>query len=284
MCQSAIVPPLKYPGGKHYLASTIIDLMPKHLHYVEPYFGGGAVLLAKDRFDESKYWGDASHERGTSEVVNDIWSLLTNFWRVVQDPQAFSDFMFAIEATPFSQVEWQDAEARSIPAKPLDVPAAVAFFVRCRMSRAGEFRDFTPLSRNRTRRSQNEQVSSYWNCIEGLPAVHERLRRVVILHDDAVKVIQAQDGEKTLFYCDPPYLHETRTNSDRYAHELTEDGQRRLLDTIGQCKGAVMLSGYRNALYDDQLAAWNRHDFQIDNKTAGGTTKRKMTESIWTNV
>ena len=33
--------PLKSHGGKHYLAAQIVALMPPHLHYVEPYFGGG---------------------------------------------------------------------------------------------------------------------------------------------------------------------------------------------------------------------------------------------------
>ena len=37
--------PLKWWGGKHYLAKKIIELMPRHLHYVEPYAGGLAVLL-----------------------------------------------------------------------------------------------------------------------------------------------------------------------------------------------------------------------------------------------
>ena len=37
--------PLKWWGGKSYLADWIISLMPKHLHYVEPYAGGLAVLL-----------------------------------------------------------------------------------------------------------------------------------------------------------------------------------------------------------------------------------------------
>ena len=38
--------PLKWHGGKYYLASKIVQLMPPHLHYVEPFFGGGAVLFA----------------------------------------------------------------------------------------------------------------------------------------------------------------------------------------------------------------------------------------------
>jgi DNA adenine methylase len=45
--------PLKWWGGKHYLARKIIDLMPRHLHYVEPYAGGLAVLLEKDPLDQS---------------------------------------------------------------------------------------------------------------------------------------------------------------------------------------------------------------------------------------
>lgn len=43
--------PLRWHGGKHYLAKIIIDLMPPHLHYVEAYGGGLAVLLEKDPFD-----------------------------------------------------------------------------------------------------------------------------------------------------------------------------------------------------------------------------------------
>ncbi len=40
-------PPVKRHGGKHYLAARIIEMIPSHIHYVEPYFGGGAVLLQK---------------------------------------------------------------------------------------------------------------------------------------------------------------------------------------------------------------------------------------------
>ena len=69
---SNLTPPLKYHGGKHYLPDWIIDHMPRHLHYVEPYAGGLAVLLAKDPFDERHQWGEKSHERGISEVVNDL--------------------------------------------------------------------------------------------------------------------------------------------------------------------------------------------------------------------
>ena len=37
-----VLGPIKYHGGKTRRARLT------HLHYVEPYFGGGAVLFAKD--------------------------------------------------------------------------------------------------------------------------------------------------------------------------------------------------------------------------------------------
>jgi site-specific DNA-adenine methylase len=33
-------PPLKYHGGKQYLANKILSLFPPHVHYVEPSAGG----------------------------------------------------------------------------------------------------------------------------------------------------------------------------------------------------------------------------------------------------
>jgi DNA adenine methylase len=278
-----LIQPLKWWGGKHYIATKLIALMPRHLHYVEPFAGGLAVLLEKDPFDQSKYWGEKGYEQGISEVVNDIQRELTNFWRVLQREDTFATFQRQIDAMPFSQIEWEDAEAQEHPRNDLDVEAAVAFFVRCRQSRAGGFKDFATLSRNRTRRMQNEQASAWWNCVEGLPAVSARLRRVVILNEPAVDVIRREDGERTLFYLDPPYLHETRAAVGTYQHEMTEDDHRKLLAVIKQCQGKVVLSGYPNPLYDGELAGWRRQEFAIDNKAAGGKTKREMTESVWMN-
>ena len=64
---------------------------------------------------------------------------------------------------------------------------------------------------------------------------------------------------------------------------MTEEAHRQLLETINRCQGKVMLSGYPNDLYARQLKGWNRHDFSIDNKAAGGKSKRVMTEAVWTN-
>ena len=278
-----LTPPLKWHGGKSYLADWIIDLMPRHIHYVEPYAGGLAVLLNKNPFDERHQWGQEAHERGISEVVNDLNQELTNFWQVLQDEAAFSKLQRIVGAIPFSQTQWEQSGQRMIPRHELDAEAAAAFFVRCRQSRSGGFKVFATLTRNRTRRAMNEQASAWLNCIDGLGDVHERLKRVVVLCGDALKVIRQQDGEQTLFYLDPPYIHETRATTDAYAYEMDTAAHQALLNTIRQCKGRVMLSGYPNDLYDNTLREWNRHDRQIDNKVSNAASKRTMTESLWCN-
>lgn len=75
--------PLKWWGGKNYLAPKIIDLMYPHLSFVEPYCGGMAVLLNKDPLDPRHQWGEKSYEQGISEVVNDVYHPLQNFWDVL---------------------------------------------------------------------------------------------------------------------------------------------------------------------------------------------------------
>ena len=197
--------PLKWHGGKSYLADWIISLMPEHTHYVEPYFGGGAVLFRKD-------------PEGASEVVNDINGKLHNFWTCLRCEERFEHMVRLLEATPVSEMRF--AEAREWRAT-IDVYRAVDFFVQYRQSRQGLGKDFATLSRNRTRRGMNEQVSSWLSAIDGLPDAHERLKRVVILNRDALDVIRQQDGPNTLFYLDPPYLHETRSSTGEYDHEMS---------------------------------------------------------------
>jgi DNA adenine methylase len=294
--------PIKWHGGKYYLRRWIIDLMPPHLHYVEPFFGGGGILLARD---PERDWMSPEKKKlkaalqGSSEVANDIHGELTNFWRVLQNADDFQVFRHRIELTPFSETEFDEALANSKLHEVLmksgrrtpqslaedRVERAVRFFILARQSRQGLMRDFATLSRNRTRSRINEQVSAYLNVIDGLPDVHQRLRNVVILNQDACDVIRRQDGEHTLFYCDPPYVHETRSSTGEYQFEMTENQHRELLTVLAGIKGRFMLSGYMNDLYRDweQRCLWKRYEFLIDNKAASGKSKETMTECLWCN-
>lgn len=112
--------------------------------------------------------------------------------------------------------------------------------------------------------------------------MHERLKRVLILNRPALDVIREQDGEQTLFYLDPPYLHETRATTGEYMHEMSQQEHAELLAVLSQTSGKFLLSGYRSAMYDEAAAehGWRRHDFEIANHAAGGAEKRRMTECV----
>lgn len=223
----------------------------------------------------------AKNPEGVSEVVNDLDGDLTNFWQVLQHPNLFSHFRQQCEATPFSEAEFKQA-AHEGSKLPWD--KAHAFFVRCRQSLAGRMQGFASISTSRRRRGMNEQVSAWLTAVEGLPVVHARLKRVLILNRDANDVVSQFDKPDTVIYSDPPYVHETRTSCDCYTHEMTAEQHEQFLDTVlGVEHAFVAVSGYRCDLYDRKLKDWRRVDREVANHASNSKTKRKMVESLWMN-
>lgn len=264
--------PLKWHGGKGAfngkLAKWIVSLMPPHLHRVHTHAGGLSELFY-------------SNPEGVSEVVNDINGRLTNFWRALANPRQFYAMTQRLSVTPFSEAEWEASRDRLSDG----TRDAIRFFVRCRQSLAGRMKGFTPLSRTRTRRGMNEQVSAWLTAIEGLPEVHARLMRVAILTGDALDVIRQEDGKDTLFYLDPPYLQETRTTKRVYEHEMTPGRHLQLLKCLATIKGHFLLSGYRSHMYDSfaMQQAWHRREFSIVNNASNKKKKDTKTEYVWMN-
>ena len=263
-------PPLKWHGGKYYLATRLVEMMPPHQQYVEPFFGGGTVLLAKD-------------PAGVAEVVNDLNGHLTNFWRVLQDESLFSAFYRIIQVVPFSETEWREARAR-LENMEDPVQRAVAFYIECRQSHSGRRVSFAAITKSRLRQGMNEQAAAWMTAVDGLPAIHARLRRVTILNRDALKVIRQMDTPQTLFYLDPPYLHSTRSTVSEYGdQEMSKAQHEKLLSLLLIVQGKVMLSGYPSPLYDERLERWRKVDFDLPNNSASGDSKMRMTERVWCN-
>lgn len=266
--------PIKRHGGKAYQAKKIISLMPAHTRYIEPYFGGGAVLLARDGV-------------GVAEFVNDIDFELTNFWRILGNVERFPIFARMAQTIPFSQREFEDAKTPIVidgDDLRTEMNAAIAFFIRNRQSRQALGKCFATPTR-RLRQGMNEQVSAWLSAVDGLPAFHARMRRVEIRCMEAIDFIHELDSPESLAYVDPPYLHETRTATKCYKHEMTTEQHELLIDCLYGMKGKFILSGYPNDLYDDaaQEFGWNRIDIEIDNKSSSAKSKEKKIERLWAN-
>jgi DNA adenine methylase len=249
--------PLRYFGGKHYLASRIVSLLPRHRVYVEPFCGAAWVLFAK--------------RPSPVETINDIDGEVVNFFRVLRDPALFQEFHRVVALTPFSRQE--HADARSKLGRGNEVERAVSFFVTARQSfsgrvEAGGWR----YSRADPSRGMASAVADYLGAIDGLPQAHARLMRVQIENDDALSVIRRYDTPETLFYCDPPYPATTR-RSGGYRHEMAEAEHERLLTALVAVEGKVILSSYPNDLYNSILggAGWDCTQVQVPCHAAGRT-------------
>lgn len=267
-------PPLKWHGGKWYLAAWLASLMPRgYRHYVELFAGGANLLLSLD-------------PSGVSEVLNDLNGELANLYRVLQRNELFADFRAALELIPFGRGQWK--EARQWLRKRPDagrVERAVRFFVLNRMSLAGRMDAFTGVTKTRTRCGMNAEVAAYLGAVDGLADVHRRLRRVLIENRPAVDLIPKHDVDGAVLYCDPPYVAGTRAAPLAYGeYEMSDADHAEFLAAVTAVEHAkVMVSGYGCRLYDRQLKGWNRHERDVANHAAGGERKARKTEVVWTN-
>ena len=63
-----------------------------------------------------------------------------------------------------------------------------------------------------------------------------------------------------------------------FSHEMTEQQHVRMLEIITQSKAKIILSGYRNEIYDKWLSGWET------DATMSQTTSTEMAEeTIWMN-
>jgi DNA adenine methylase len=135
----------------------------------------------------------------------------------------------------------------------------------------------------------NEQVSAWANAVDSLPAVSERLRRVLIEDLDFRKLLPKWDKPRVFMYLDPPWVPETRSGGGgEYELEMTEDDHRDLLKILVGVKNAfVMISGRRCPLYDDEFLTdargWYSKTFFHSNSSATGKSKKKIPHTVWCN-
>lgn len=253
-------PVLRWHGGKWMLAPWIIDQMPKHRVYVEPFGGAASVLMRKPR--------------SYAEIYNDLDNDVVNLFRVLRSSDA-DRLIDLLKLTPFASAEFGAATEPSDCA----VERARRMIVRSFMGFGSNGVHRSTGFRSNSNRSGTTPARDWVNYPHALTATVERLRGVVILNRDAREVMAAHDGLDTLHYIDPPYLFSTRTdNGHDYAHELSDDQHEELLQFVRGLKGRVMISGYPSDTYDRILDGWNRIERAA---LADGASKR--IEVLWCN-
>ena len=258
-------PPVPYFGGKMTVGPAITALLPAHAHYVEPYCGSLAVLLAKKPSDH--------------ETVNDLDAKLMTFWRVLRERPA--DLARACALTPHARAAYE--QAVPIDAED-DLELARQIFVKLTQGRSGR------LMRTGWRHYVNPAGSGHGmpghlaGYVDRMAPAAERLQSVSLECRPALDIVEKYGAEPdVLLYVDPPYLGSTRANDNAYRHEMrSEADHRELADALRAARAAVVISGYPSPLYDLELyAGWDRHTFAAGTGQGDGWGNR--TEVIWSN-
>src|SRR6185437_7892632 len=183
-------------GGKFSHLEWLLPLLPVCHHYCEAFAGSAAILLNRDP--------------SPVETYNDLDGEVVNFFRVLRDKK--ERLVEAIGLTPFSREEF--ARACTLDPKVSDFERARRFYVRARQVRTG-LAQTASIGRwancmNTSRQGMSGVISRWLGAVEDLPLIATRLLRVQIENRPAADVIKLYDSKDTLFYCDPPYVHETR--------------------------------------------------------------------------
>jgi len=220
--------PFGWYGGKYSHLDWLLPLLPACHHYCEPFAGSGAALL--------------NRRPSPIESYNDLDGEVCNFFRVLRDDK--EKLVEAIGLTPFSREEF--ALACKLDPTCLPLERARRFYIRARQVRTGLAQTASigrwANCKDTSRAGMSGVISRWLGGVEMLPSIAERLLRVQIENRPAADVIHLYDSPSTLFYCDPPYVHETRGDSKAYGHEMTDEQHRRLADILNSCRGMVAIT------------------------------------------
>lgn len=261
-----VKPPFAYYGGKTTLAPAIADLLPPHDHYIEPFAGSLAVLLAK----QPTAW----------ETVNDLDDLLVTFWRVLRDKP--DELMHQVMLTPHSRTEY--AQACGDINADSDVERARLVWVRITQGRKNSTR---PGAASSWRYGQSAAKGHSWPSYlsayaSRMSAVAERLKNVSIENRDALELIGEYGGHaNNCLYVDPPYVASSRVALGGYRLEAAgQDFHVQLAEALNNCRAAVVLSGYDSTEYAELFPGWHR----VEMKAPPSLGASPRTEVLWSNV
>jgi DNA adenine methylase len=261
-------------GGKYSHLDWLLPLLPETTHYCEPFGGSAAVIL--------------NRKPSPVETWNDLDGELVNFFAVLRNEQ--EALIRAIGLTPFSREEFRIAIEEPLD-RLSDLERARRFFVRARQVRTGLAQTASAgrwaHCKLTSRAGMAGAVSRWLGSVENLSDIAQRLLRVQIENAPALEVIRRYDSPETLFYCDPPYPHDSRSDIHAYRFEMQDSDHRQLADLLHSVQGKVAVSGYRSELMDALYGGWHRIEATPkkahSTNTRPDTRKQERTEVLWIN-
>lgn len=223
--------PFRYAGGKFYARNLILEHIPPHSYYIEPFAGGGSIFFAKEKVENN--W------------LNDIDEALITTYLIIRDePEELIKYLAGEQATKERHTYYKN---EFIPQNQLE--AAARWFYLNRTSYSGIMK----------------QQNCYWgygdkysmrpeNWPRNIRRTSEKLQNVEITCWDFELVIKTVPDDAFLFI-DPPYFN---ADQDKfYTHSFSRNDHYRLCEVLKEHKDRIkFLITYDNSPEVRALYEW----------------------------
>ena len=202
-------PPVTYPGAKTRISDWILEHIPDHELYCEPFSGMASIFFAKDR--------------SQIEVLNDRNKDTLNLLQKIRDnPDELAEYL---RLTPYSRSQYDDwADRWHSGWRPDDdiIRAAVWFYIlEVGFTADTNTKNGFSASNNN---GGNTLAKRYQKRVDRLDRLADRLRGVNLECLDYRDVVEKYDSEKTVYYFDPPYYdRQTDYGAADFKHEDLRD-------------------------------------------------------------
>jgi DNA adenine methylase len=220
-------PILRWPGGKSRMLKHVLPMIPDHVCYCEPFAGGLAVLLAKER----------SHV----EVVNDLNGDLVALYRNLQ---------FHLPAV-LSELNWLFSSRQNLKdfnQQPglTELQRAARFLLVNRTSFGGKMSSFAV--------AKTEGGGAGFDRVrmgDLLGRAHDRLNNVVVENLPYERCIGNYDSKDSFFFIDPPYVNAPTGAYDGFSEDQMRELRKRVEKLQGKWIVTVNASKLTRELFSD---------------------------------
>lgn len=250
--------PFKWVGGKSRLRKQVIDLLPSHTCYVEPFAGAAWVLFGKPPSDV--------------EVLNDINQDLITFFRVVRERP--EELIASFEWELVARAEFErlaDLESAKLD----DVARAHRFFYLIMAGWGGEM-NYPRFQTSITDGGHGNRLAGALKTLrQRIEPVHKRLSTVIIECLDWQDCIDRYDRPGAIMYIDPPYPG----NKCNYLHNMREwKTHLQLAQRLASTRCNWIVSSYDNPDIRELFAAY--HIIPVHSSSGMKATKRGSTRVV----
>lgn len=237
--------PFPYFGGKSRVAAIVWEALGDCDHYLEPFFGSGAVLLAR------KNW------RGLTETVCDKDGFVANTWRAIQfDPDGVSKWCdwpanhHDLIARRNYLKAHQETLVEKLKADPDYYDSKIAgFWIWGASTGISEWYYKHVSGITMGNKGEGIHRTSIVSIKEYIQALSDRLRKVRVVWGDWAKICggnwQDSNWQTVGYFFDPPYSVTNRIKV--YTHDsvtVAQDVQKWVLERGAKKNWRIVLAGY----------------------------------------